>query len=125
MDTANGIAPEHLQVMMKNPMELVGKINNAGAVFVGKWSPVAIGDYIAGPSHTLPTSGTARFSNPLTTDDFVKKTSVIFYTEESIMRDAEAVVAIADSEGFRGHAVSVEERVKIIEEAAKDQNSED
>ncbi len=125
VDTANGIAPEHLQVMMKNPMELVGKINNAGAVFVGKWSPVAIGDYIAGPSHTLPTSGTARFSNPLTTDDFVKKTSVIFYTEESIMRDAEAVVAIADSEGFRGHAVSVEERVKIIEEAAKDQNSED
>ena len=110
IDMANEIAPEHLEVMMRDPMELVGRIRNAGAIFVGPWTPVAIGDYIAGPSHTLPTSGTARFSNPLTTDDFVKKTSVISYSREALAADAGDVVNIARSEGFEAHAQSVIER---------------
>ena len=113
--TINGIAPEHLEIMTEQPMELVGYIRNAGAIFVGPWSPVAIGDYVAGPSHTLPTSGTARFSSPLSTWDFVKRTSLISYSYAALLRDFETVTTIAESEGFDAHAQSIRARVEMVE----------
>lgn len=115
--TANAIAPEHLQIMTADAMEVVGRIRNAGAIFVGTWTPIAVGDYIAGPSHTLPTSGTARFSSPLSTHDFVKRSSVISYTYEALKRDAGPVVKIAGKEGFAMHALTVSERIELMEEA--------
>lgn len=114
IETANDIAPEHLEIMTDEPMDLLGQIRNAGAIFVGPWSPVPVGDYIAGPSHTLPTSGTARFSNPLTVDDFVKKSSVICYSLAALESDACNIAEIARSEGFEGHAKAVEERMEFI-----------
>jgi len=117
IDTANAIAPEHLQIMTEDAMEVMGRIHSAGAIFVGPWSPIAIGDYIAGPSHTLPTSGTARFSSPLNTLDFLKRTSVISYTYSALERDAGPVVKIAEREGFSMHALSVSERIELMQEA--------
>ncbi len=114
IDTANDIAPEHLEIMMDEPMDLLGLVRNAGAIFVGPWTPVPVGDYFAGPSHTLPTSGTARFSNPLTTDDFVKKSSVICYSLAALESDCADIARIARSEGFEGHAKAVEERIEFI-----------
>ncbi len=114
IDTANKIAPEHLEIMMDEPMDLLGSIHNAGAIFVGSWTPVPVGDYFAGPSHTLPTSGTARFTNPLTTDDFVKKSSVICYSLSALENNASNIARIARSEGFEGHARSIEERIEFI-----------
>ncbi|MGI6220774.1 MAG: histidinol dehydrogenase [Coriobacteriales bacterium] len=113
--TVNAIAPEHLEIQADQPMELVGYIRNAGAIFVGPWSPVAIGDYIAGPSHTLPTSGTARFSSPLSTWDFIKRSSVISYSYAALLRDYEAVTEIAESEGFAAHAQSLRARIDLVE----------
>ncbi|MGI6217796.1 MAG: histidinol dehydrogenase, partial [Coriobacteriales bacterium] len=114
INTANAIAVEHLELMVDDPLDIVGRIDNAGAIFLGPWTPVAVGDYIAGPSHTLPTSGTARFSSPLTTDDFVKKSSVIYYSFPALIKDSDALIPIADSEGFRMHARSVEERIEFV-----------
>ncbi len=118
IETANGIAPEHLEIQMDNAMEIVGQLRHAGAIFVGTWSPVAVGDYIAGPSHTLPTSGTARFSNPLTTDDFVRKTSIISYSYPALRSKADAVMQIAGREGFTMHVRSVSERIDLFEQVA-------
>ena len=126
VNTANAIAPEHLQIMTMNAMEVVGHIRNAGAIFVGSWTPVALGDYIAGPSHTLPTSGTARFSSPLNTHDFVKRSSVIAYSYPALVRDSDSVEKIAMQEGFSMHALSVSERIEIAESAfAEDEAAED
>ncbi len=113
--TVNAIAPEHLEIIAESPMELVGYIRNAGAIFVGPWSPVAVGDYVAGPSHTLPTSGTARFSSPLSTWDFVKRSSVISYSYAALLRDFDTLTAIAESEGFDAHAQSIRARVELVE----------
>ncbi len=115
IETANGIAPEHLEIMTDNPIELVGQLRNAGAIFVGQWTPVAMGDYIAGPSHTLPTSGAARFASPLTVDDFVKKTSVISYSYLALSDDANSVIEIANKEGFEMHSRSVMERIDLVD----------
>ena len=115
--TANAIAPEHLQIMTADAIEVMGRIRNAGAIFIGPWTPVALGDYIAGPSHTLPTSGTARFSGPLSTHDFVKRSSVISYSYQALVRDADPVLRIAEREGFSMHALSVSERIAIAEAA--------
>lgn len=120
LSTVNAIAPEHLEIMAQDPMELVGYIRNAGAIFVGPWSPVAIGDYIAGPSHTLPTSGTARFSSPLSVWDFVKRSSVVAYSYAALLRDFEAVTEIATAEGFDAHAKSVAKRIETVEAALED-----
>lgn len=120
IETANDIAPEHLEIMVDEPMDLLGQIRNAGAIFVGAWSPVPVGDYIAGPSHTLPTSGTARFANPLTVDDFVKKSSVICYSFPALENDAEHIENIARSEGFEGHAKAIEERLEFINGSSDD-----
>ncbi|MDR2721811.1 MAG: histidinol dehydrogenase, partial [Coriobacteriaceae bacterium] len=112
LNAVNAIAPEHLELYLDQAMDLLGSISNAGAIFLGAWTPEAVGDYVAGPNHTLPTGGTARFSSPLSVDDFVKKTSVIRYGAQALKNDGEAVIALADYEGLWAHARSVEYRLE-------------
>lgn len=107
LDAVNLIAPEHLEVMMVDPFELLGSIRNAGAIFLGPWTPESVGDYIAGPNHVLPTGGTARFSSPLSVDDFVKKSSVLSYSLEALEMDGPAVMTIANAEGLDAHSRAV------------------
>ena len=104
---ANELAPEHLEVCCSNPMEYVGKLHNAGSVFLGNYSPEPLGDYFAGPNHVLPTSGTARFFSPLSVDSFVKKSSFIYYTEEALRRDKDDIIRFANTEGLTAHANSI------------------
>lgn len=106
IDVANEIAPEHLELVVDNPFELLEKVKNAGSVFLGRYCPEALGDYMAGPNHTLPTSGSARFSSPLSVDDFIKKTQFIYYTKEALDKLADDVVYFANTEGLTGHAAS-------------------
>lgn len=103
----NEIAPEHLQIMVENPMEQLPLIRNAGAIFLGPFSPEALGDYMAGPNHTLPTSGTAAFSSPLGVYDFLKKSSIIQYTEEAFNAVADDIIVMAEAEQLTGHAESI------------------
>ena len=110
---ANVFAPEHLELIVGNPDELIPKIMNAGAIFVGAYSPEPVGDYIAGPSHVLPTSGTARFFSPLSVDSFLKKTSVIEYGRGALLNSAKEIIRLADSEGLSAHAHSVRARLDI------------
>jgi histidinol dehydrogenase len=116
MDTAialaNRLAPEHLELMIDNPFEQVGKIRNAGAVFLGPYTPEPMGDYIAGPNHVLPTAGTARFSSALSVDNFTKKMSLINYSKEAFDQEAEDVMVLAKIEGLDAHANSVRVRTK-------------
>ena len=114
LEAVNVIAPEHLELHFDGAMDTLGKIRNAGAIFVGHWTAEAVGDYVAGPNHTLPTGGTARFSSPLSVDDFVKKSSVICYSPEALAYDAEAVSTIAHHEGLWAHARSVELRAEML-----------
>ena len=107
IDFANELAPEHLEVCCANPMEYVGKLDNAGSVFLGNYSPEPLGDYFAGPNHVLPTSGTARFFSPLSVDSFIKKSSFIYYTEDALLADAQDVIRFADTEGLTAHANSI------------------
>ena len=109
---ANRIAPEHLEVMTDRPMDLVGGIRNAGAVFLGTHPPEPVGDYIAGPNHVLPTAGTARFSSALSVDNFIKKTSLIRYTAEALVREASDIIELAEIEGLEAHARAVRLRVE-------------
>ncbi len=106
---SNEIAPEHLEICVDNPFEWLteGKIKNAGSVFLGRNSPEALGDYFAGPNHTLPTMGTARFSSPLSVDDFVKKSQYIYYTRDALGLVSDDIAKFAQSEGLTGHANSV------------------
>lgn len=104
---ANKIAPEHLEIMTDAPEDLVDQIENAGAIFVGQYSPEPLGDYFAGPNHTLPTSGTAMFSSPLGIDDFIKKTSYIRYTKEGLEAVKDDIINIANDEGLYGHANAI------------------
>ncbi len=115
LDVVNVIAPEHLEMHVENAMDLLGGIRNAGAIFLGEWTCEALGDYVAGPNHTLPTGGTARYSSPLSVDEYVKKSSIIQYTPQALINDAEAVTRIADHEGLWAHAQSVRERMAILE----------
>lgn len=103
----NEIAPEHLQIMVENPMEQLPFIRNAGAIFLGPFSPEALGDYMAGPNHTLPTSGTAAFSSPLGVYDFLKKSSIIQYTEDAFNEVADDIIVMAEAERLTGHAESI------------------
>lgn len=119
VDAVNVVAPEHLELHCANAMGLLGKVRNAGAIFVGAWSSEPLGDYVAGPDHTLPTGGTARFSNPLGVYDFQKHSSVISYTPEGLLADASAVQTIAQAEGLWSHALSVGLRVKLANEGAE------
>ncbi len=113
VDFANELAPEHLEVCCENPMEYVGKLDNAGSVFLGNYSPEPLGDYFAGPNHVLPTSGTARFFSPLSVDSFVKKSSFIYYTEDALKNDAQDVIRFADTEGLTAHANSIKVRFDL------------
>ena len=106
-DLVNKLAPEHLQLMIENPMEKMQYIQNAGAIFLGNHSPEALGDYIAGPNHTLPTSGTSTFSSPLGVYDFLKKTSIIHYSKEALQDVADDIITLANAEGLSAHANSI------------------
>ena len=106
IEIANEIAPEHLELCVDNPFDYLASIRHAGSIFLGKNCPEALGDYFAGPNHTLPTSGTARFSSPLSVDDFVKKTQYTYYTKDALSRVAEDVAYFAKKEGLTGHARS-------------------
>ena len=110
VDFANRLAPEHLEVMCDQPMEYVGRLDNAGSVFLGKYSPEPLGDYYAGPNHVLPTSGTARFFSPLSVDSFIKKSSFISYNRPALTKAKDDIVAIARAEGLDAHAHSIEVR---------------
>ena len=103
---ANGLAPEHLELCLDDPFKYLDKIKNAGSIFMGKYCPEALGDYFAGPNHTLPTSGTARFSSPLSVDDFVKKTQFSYYTKDALEAVAKKVEFFANKEGLGAHAKS-------------------
>ena len=119
IDAVNLIAPEHLELHCPEAMALVGRIKNAGAIFVGPWSSEPLGDYVAGPNHTLPTGGTATFSNPLGVYDFQKRSSVISYTPEGLATDAPAVQALAQAEGLWAHALSVGMRRRLVEQGTE------
>ncbi len=106
IEIANEIAPEHLELCVDNPFDYLDSIRHAGSVFMGKHCPEALGDYFAGPNHTLPTSGTAKFSSPLSVDDFIKKTQFIYYSEDALAEVAEDVAYFAKQEGLTGHAKS-------------------
>jgi histidinol dehydrogenase len=107
LGAVNVIAPEHLEMHVQNAMDTLGGIRNAGAIFLGEWTPEAVGDYVAGPNHTLPTGGTARYASPLSVDEFVKKSSIIQYSESALKKDGRAITQIATHEGLWAHAESV------------------
>lgn len=111
-EIANRIAPEHLELAVHRPFELLPLIKNAGAIFMGHYTPEAVGDYAAGPNHVLPTGGTARFFSPLSTDDFVKKSSILSYTKEALEEIAPVVLRLAKMEGLDAHGRMVEVRLK-------------
>lgn len=108
----NEIAPEHLEIITENAMELLGKIRHAGAIFIGRYSSEPVGDYFAGPNHVLPTNGTARFSSPLNVDDFQKKSSIISYSQKAFEENASKIAAFARLEGLEAHARAIESRFK-------------
>ena len=110
-DLANAIAPEHLELHLNSPLEYIERIRNAGAVFMGHYTPEPVGDYIAGPNHVLPTSGTARFSSALSVDHFIKKTSLIHYSEAAFRQEAPDIIRLAEIEGLGAHARSVRIRL--------------
>lgn len=110
VELANEIAPEHLELAVKEPRALLPKVKNAGAVFLGEWSPEPLGDYMAGPDHVLPTSGTARFFSPLSVESFLKSISIVEYDRENLSSVKEQVIAMAKSEGLTAHANSIEVR---------------
>ena len=107
---ANALAPEHLELCIDDPMNYLGKVKNAGSVFLGRYCPEALGDYYAGPNHTLPTSGTARFSSPLSVDDFIKKSQFIYYPREALKAVYKDVRKFAEKEGLTAHGKSASVR---------------
>ena len=109
-ELANAIAPEHMEILLPEPMTYLDYVHNAGAIFLGEYTPEPLGDYFAGPNHTLPTSGTAKFSSPLGTYDFIKKSSIISYSKEALEKVHQKIAAFARSEGLDAHARSVERR---------------
>ena len=114
IDTANEIASEHLEIVTANPFEVMTKIRNAGAIFIGEYSCEPLGDYFAGPNHILPTNGTAKFFSPLSVDDFIKKSSIISYSREALEPLSEDIQKFAKAEGLTAHANSI--RVRFEED---------
>lgn len=110
VDFANELAPEHLEVCTASPMDYLGRVNNAGSVFLGNYAPEPLGDYFAGPNHVLPTGGTARFFSPLSVDSFVKKSSFLYYTKEALAGAKDDIITLADAEGLTAHANSIKVR---------------
>jgi histidinol dehydrogenase len=109
---ANAIAPEHLELAVDRPENLLPMVKHAGAVFLGHYTTESLGDYVAGPNHVLPTGGTARFSSPLSVDDFIKKTSLLSFSREGLLRVKDAVIRMAEMEGLAAHAQAVEVRTR-------------
>ena len=107
---ANALAPEHLEVCCENPFEYLGRLDNAGSVFLGGYSPEPLGDYYAGANHVLPTGGTARFFSPLSVDDFIKKSSYIYYPREELLKAADDIILLAETEELAAHANSIKVR---------------
>ncbi len=122
IETANEIASEHLEIVTKNPFEVMTKIHNAGAIFIGPYSSEPLGDYFAGPNHVLPTNGTAKFFSPLGVDDYVKKSSIIYYSKEALEAVHMEIEAFAESEQLTAHANSI--RVRFSGEGQQNQDSE-
>lgn len=116
----NQIAPEHLEIMLAEPFEQLGKVENAGAIFLGPYSSEPVGDYFAGTNHVIPTNGTARFSSPLSVDDFIKKSSVISYSKRDLRENGHKIVALAEQEGLAGHGRAIIERLRDIERAEQE-----
>ncbi|KEO81343.1 histidinol dehydrogenase [Tumebacillus flagellatus] len=117
---SNRIAPEHLELMIEDATSVLGRIENAGAIFVGRYSSEPVGDYFAGPNHVLPTSGTARFSSPLNVDDFVKKSSVIQYGKQALLENGEKIITLAEAEGLQAHANAI--RIRLDKEGGRNQS---
>jgi histidinol dehydrogenase len=111
IETVNRLAPEHVELLLTDPLPYVGGIRNAGAIFLGAYSPEPVGDYFAGPNHVLPTNGSARFASPLGVDDFIKKSSVIYYSKQALLENGSQVVTLAKHEGFDGHAAAIQVRL--------------
>lgn len=111
IEVINRLAPEHLEIMTEEPMAIVGRIENAGAIFLGPYSSEPVGDYFAGPNHIIPTNGTARFASPVDLDDFIKKSSLIYYSKEALLRDGEQIMELARREGLEGHARAIQIRL--------------
>jgi len=112
IDLANQIAPEHLELYIQNPFDYVGQLRHAGALFIGPYTPEPVGDYVAGPNHVLPTSGTARFSSALGVETFLKRTSLVYYSKAAFQKEAQTIIRLADAEGLGAHANSVAIRLK-------------
>ena len=112
IEIANQLAPEHLELCVDNPFDYLDRVRHAGSIFLGRSCPEALGDYLAGPNHTLPTGGTARFSSPLSVDDFIKKSQFTYYTPAALERVAEKVARLAREEGLEGHARSALSRIE-------------
>ncbi len=112
IEVINRLAPEHLEIVTEEPMAIVGQIENAGAIFLGPYSSEPVGDYFAGPNHIIPTNGTARFASPVDLDDFIKKSSLIYYSKEALLRDGEQIMELARREGLEGHARAIEIRLE-------------
>ncbi|MDO7908503.1 histidinol dehydrogenase [Paenibacillus sp. JX-17] len=108
----NRLAPEHLEIMVQEPMAVVGMIENAGAIFLGPYSSEPVGDYFAGPNHIIPTNGTARFSSPVDVDDFIKKSSLIYYSKEALLQNGSTIMELARHEGLEGHARAIQVRLE-------------
>ena len=110
VELANSLAPEHLEVLLENPMEYLGRLDNAGSIFLGAYAPEPLGDYYAGPNHVLPTSGTARFFSPLSVSSFTKRSSYIYYTDNALANAKNDIILIAEKEGLTAHANSIKVR---------------
>jgi histidinol dehydrogenase len=110
-DIINLFAPEHLEIQLENPLSYLDRVKHAGAVFLGPYTPEPVGDYMAGPNHTLPTSSTARYSSGLSTYDFLKRTSYVYYSKEAFIEDSESIITLAETESLEGHAQSIKVRL--------------
>lgn len=111
IEMVNLIAPEHLEILTTNPMEILGQIRNAASIFLGEYTPEPVGDYFGGTNHVLPTNGNSRFSSPLSVDDFIKKSSFLYYSKEALLRDGDKIVNFTDREGLSAHGNSVKVRI--------------
>lgn len=112
ISVVNRLAPEHLEIMVDQPMNILGMIENAGAIFLGDYSSEPVGDYFAGPNHIIPTNGTARFSSPVDVDDFIKKSSMIYYSKEALLANGNIIMELARHEGLEGHARAIQIRLE-------------
>jgi histidinol dehydrogenase len=112
IEVMNRLAPEHAELIIADPLNYLGLIENAGSIFLGPYSSEPVGDYFAGPNHVLPTNGTARFSSPLNTDDFMKKSSVIYYSKQALMANGAKIITLAEAEGLHGHAQAIRIRLE-------------